>query len=89
MITRLLDKDKRTRLGVNGVQEILSHPWFAGLDIDKLLAKELTPPYIPEKRDELAYFDQKLVQQTEIAESVVPLKQREIINAGQHNFKGF
>ena len=74
---------------MNGVQEILSHPWFAGLDIDKLLAKELTPPDIPEKRDELAYFDQKLVQQTEIAESVVPLKQREIINAGQHNFKGF
>lgn len=54
------------------MQEILDHPWFAGLDIDKLLAKELTPPYIPATSDALAYFDQKLVQLTEIAESVVP-----------------
>ena len=28
LIIRLLDKEKTTRLGVNGVDEILKHPWF-------------------------------------------------------------
>jgi len=39
----------------------------------KLLAKELVPPYKPDIGDDLAYFDQKLVQQNaeEVAESVI------------------
>lgn len=28
LILRLLDKNKRTRLGVNGIDEILAHEWF-------------------------------------------------------------
>lgn len=28
LILRLLEKDKKTRLGVNGVDEIMNHPWF-------------------------------------------------------------
>lgn len=91
LILRLLDKNKSTRLGANGIDEILNHPWFANLDIPKLLKREITPPYIPEITSDLAYFDQKLVNQTdtEIAESILPAQQRAIINAGQHNFKGF
>jgi serum/glucocorticoid-regulated kinase 2 len=33
LILKLLDKDKRTRLGCNGVDEILGHPWFKNLDL--------------------------------------------------------
>jgi serum/glucocorticoid-regulated kinase 2 len=44
----LLDKDKSTRLGANGIEEILSHPWFNTIDINKLLARQLDPPYKPE-----------------------------------------
>lgn len=42
-------------------------------------------------KDDLAYFDQKLVQQSasEIAESVVPAQSKVIIQKGQHNFDGF
>lgn len=32
-ILRLLDKDKRTRLGVNGLEEIMNHPWMAPIDV--------------------------------------------------------
>jgi len=35
-----LIKNKKNRLGVvNGVQDILKHPFFASLDIKKLMAK--------------------------------------------------
>lgn len=45
LILRLLDKNKRTRLGVNGIDEIMSHAWFSDIDINALLAKKLVPPY--------------------------------------------
>jgi serum/glucocorticoid-regulated kinase 2 len=90
IILRLLDKNKRTRLGANGVEEIMAHRFFADINIEKLMSKQLVPPYKPTVSEDLAYFDPKLTQQTgEITESILPAQQRAIINAGQHNFKGF
>ena len=44
-----------------GVQEILKHPFFKAIDVKKLLAFEIDPPYKPEiKKNE--FFDQKLVK---------------------------
>lgn len=57
----MLDKSRKTRLGANGVDEILAHKWFADLDMDKLMKKELTPPYKPAISDDYAYFDPKLI----------------------------
>ena len=62
LILRLLDKNKKTRLGANGIDEIMSHKFFADLDIDKLMRKEITPPYKPDSNEDLAYFDPKLTQ---------------------------
>ena len=89
LILRLLHKNKKSRLGANGIEEIMSHPWFSTIDINKLEQKQLVPPYKPEIKEDFAYFDQKLVNQGELTESVVPQQQKAIINAGQHNFKGF
>lgn len=48
LIKRLLDKNKKKRLGCQGdIQEILQHPFFANLDIEKLLKKQIKPPYLP------------------------------------------
>jgi serum/glucocorticoid-regulated kinase 2 len=48
LIKKLLDKNKKKRLGCNGdVSEILAHPFFADLDLEKLLRKEVEPPYVP------------------------------------------
>lgn len=29
------------------MQEIKDHPWFEGIDWNKLLKKEISPPYVP------------------------------------------
>ena len=49
LICKLLDKNRKTRLGAGeqGIDEILQHPWFADLDMKALTAKELPSPYIP------------------------------------------
>jgi hypothetical protein len=40
--------------------------------MSKLCKKELEPPYKPTMTEDLAYFDQKLVGQEEMAESILP-----------------
>ena len=47
-------------MGANGIDEILAHPWFADLNIEALVAKQLTPPYVPRVQEDLAYFDRNL-----------------------------
>ena len=42
LIKRLLDKNRKKRLGAHGdVKEILAHPFFSGIDIQKLMNKEI------------------------------------------------
>jgi serum/glucocorticoid-regulated kinase 2 len=41
-ITRILCKNPKQRLGSQSdVEEILAHPWFKGLDREKMLKKEV------------------------------------------------
>jgi len=50
------------RLGQDGgVDEVLAHPWFASLDKDKLLKKNIVPEFRPEIKDstDTANFDAK------------------------------
>lgn len=48
----MLIKDKRNRLGQrNDMDEVLTHPFFAGLDMGKLLQKKIDAPFIPTVRD--------------------------------------
>ena len=49
IITKLLCKDVETRLGSqNDADEIVNHPWFADMDWDKLMKKELPSPFQPD-----------------------------------------
>ncbi|CAO3585969.1 unnamed protein product [Absidia cylindrospora] len=43
----LLDRDPRTRLGAQGVDEIKSHAYFAGISWDDVYHQRLQPPYVP------------------------------------------
>jgi hypothetical protein len=74
LINRLLAKDKDKRIGgKKGMSEILAHPFFEGLDIEALINKQLTPPYMPDINEgELKYFDQKLVNDDKLELSVIP-----------------
>lgn len=57
-ILKRLICDADTRLGRNGADEIKAHPFFEGLDWDKL--REMTPSYIPQITSEISNenFDQ-------------------------------
>jgi len=47
LLQALLCRNEKTRIGSNGIQEIKNHAFFRGFDWTKLLAQELTPPFIP------------------------------------------
>ncbi|RKP23074.1 kinase-like domain-containing protein [Syncephalis pseudoplumigaleata] len=47
LLTGLLNRDPSRRLGVHGAEEIRSHPFFAEIDWNKLLAKKYQPPFKP------------------------------------------
>ena len=91
LIVKLLDKNRKTRLGANGMEEILSHKWFEDIDRDKLLAKQLDPPYVPQTKAELAYFDKNLVKQnaTEVADTMLTPAQQQIVKSDPNQFAGF
>jgi serine/threonine protein kinase len=48
LISGLLIKDKTIRIGGNkGVEEIMGHPFFKGMNWEKLSRKEVRPPILP------------------------------------------
>lgn len=44
-ISKLLSKNKETRLGSNGIQDFMDHPWLSEINWDELETKKTTPPY--------------------------------------------
>jgi serum/glucocorticoid-regulated kinase 2 len=72
LILRLLDKNKKTRLGANGVEEVLAHKWFADINMDMLLKKQIPSPYTPKIQEDFAYFDPKLTSMQEINDTIIP-----------------
>ena len=69
---------------------MLGHKFFEGLDIDKLMQKQLQPLYMPEIKD-CEFFDQKLVQMDpeQIGLSVVPMEMQKMIVKKQKEFDDF
>ena len=48
LIAGLLCRNPKQRLGSkNDYKDIMNHPWFNEIDIRKLLAKKIRPPYRP------------------------------------------
>lgn len=46
---RLLEKNERVRLGTNGCEEIMAHPWFRHVNWESIIADKKRPPYVPPK----------------------------------------
>lgn len=53
IILQLLIRDPSERLGANGAEEILEHPFFKGIDWKKVYRKGYKPPYIPRLQSDL------------------------------------
>ena len=91
LIKKLLIKKQDKRLGVEkGFEEIKSHPFFQGFDFDALLAKKLEAPFIPVLKDSLdvGNFDEEFTSE-EIATSVIPEGNMELIKRNQDQFEEF
>ena len=91
LIKKLLIKQQDKRLGVNkGFEEIKTHPFFQGFDFDALLAKKLEAPFIPVLKDSLdvGNFDEEFTSE-DIATSVIPEKNMELIKRNQDQFDEF
>lgn len=72
---RLLNKDCKKRLGYNGANEIMVHPWFKDLKWEMIIYDKEQPPFIPAKevnarsQPEIGTFtDEKKHQETTLSE---------------------
>ncbi|TYZ61032.1 hypothetical protein PybrP1_012121 [[Pythium] brassicae (nom. inval.)] len=50
LISKLLNRDPARRLGggPNGGRDIMAHPFYESIDWDKMLRKEIVPPFLPD-----------------------------------------
>lgn len=46
---RLLTKNEKERLGTNGCEEIMAHPWFKNMNWEAIVSDRKRPPYVPPK----------------------------------------
>ena len=64
LISKLLVVEPNLRIGYHSIDDIRKHKFFENVDFDKVLKKEIEPPFIPEIKDEkdLKYFNPKYTQ---------------------------
>lgn len=43
----MIQRKPANRLGINGPEEVKSHPWLKTFPFSKLMKRELQAPYIP------------------------------------------
>jgi hypothetical protein len=87
----MLDKDRKHRLGhEKDVEDILDHPWFADLDIAKLLRKEIPAPFIPKVTAEadLQNFEEEITKSS-LAETMIDKSKTAKVDAQKNVFADF
>ncbi|KAK8846140.1 Microtubule-associated serine/threonine-protein kinase 2 [Tritrichomonas musculus] len=59
LISRLLCPDPKRRIGANSIDEIKNHPWFAGVDWNKI--EMLPKPFVPQLcgKEDTSYFEDR------------------------------
>ena len=76
LLQKLFVKDPEKRLGngENGLNDIKSHPFYAEIDWDNLLAKKIKPPFVPKLKNitDVKYIDKEFTS--------LPIK--ESVNSG-------
>lgn len=82
-IDALLEKDPKVRLTDPEVMK--NHPFFQGIDFEKLYRKEVNPPYIPSVQsvDDVSNIDPTFLSETELAIK----EEKEVPQQGDSQFK--
>eukprot|EP00343_Euplotes_focardii_P008833 CAMPEP_0205825342 /NCGR_PEP_ID=MMETSP0206-20130828/24824_1 /ASSEMBLY_ACC=CAM_ASM_000279 /TAXON_ID=36767 /ORGANISM="Euplotes focardii, Strain TN1" /LENGTH=219 /DNA_ID=CAMNT_0053124297 /DNA_START=713 /DNA_END=1372 /DNA_ORIENTATION=+ len=92
LILGLLEKDPTKRLGYeNGIDEIISHPWFKEIDIDMLLNRQLEAPFIPKLSEDLtdvSHFDKEFTS-TSLEQSFIPKADMRAVEKYNNDFSDF
>ncbi|CDW72093.1 protein kinase domain protein [Stylonychia lemnae] len=91
-IEKLLHKDPAKRLGNNGFQEVMKHPFFNKIDFAKLQTKKLDAPYRPILSDDtfdITNFEQELTQRTTFEDGRFSITKAEIIKQKASMFRKF
>ena len=89
LIEKLFVSNPKKRLGYNGADEVKNHPFFKGIDFDKVLKKEYKPPFIPKLKNDtdLRYFDENFTQLNVENEKFEEKHDEE--DKDEFNFEGF
>ncbi|EJK70914.1 hypothetical protein THAOC_07689, partial [Thalassiosira oceanica] len=68
LITSLLDNDQSKRLGrmSNGVQDIMNHRWFAGIDWEGLLKQSISAPITPDLPEDLTELGSETITSADL-----------------------
>ena len=93
LMKSLLEKDPKDRIGWNnGMVDIIKHEWFKDMDLDKLLNKEYTAPYIPvlsDNKEDVSQFDDEFTNQS-LEQTIVSFNHTpENIEKYKEKFKDF
>lgn len=74
VVLKLLAKDRTKRLGAeNDIDDVISHPYFSTLNIEELLKKTITPPYLPEiSKDHVGSYIKVKTDQKSVSDTMIP-----------------
>eukprot|EP00347_Sterkiella_histriomuscorum_P005842 403355062 len=89
-ISLLLHKDPQQRLGINGHQEVMEHPFFSNLNFKALESKTLEPPYKPQLTQDafdVSNFEQELTSRTTFQDGHLSIGTANLIKQRQSVFK--
>lgn len=88
LLEGLLTRDPEKRLGSNGGAEVKNHVWFADIDWDKLVRKEIEPPFKPKVKsvEDTSQIDPTFTRERPV-DSVT--EQSVLSESVQGNFEGF
>jgi len=62
-INRLIQRKPINRLGLNGPAEVKAHPWIKAYPWQKLLNKEIDPPFLPSQKDDNFDYKQQITNE--------------------------
>lgn len=91
LLRGLLEREEFKRLGAGPTDgaEIRAHPFFSNIDWDKLYKKDITPPFVPNiKDDDTRYFDEEFVSERAIDSFADVIKDDDNVSFDDFNYSG-
>jgi serum/glucocorticoid-regulated kinase 2 len=92
LIARMLEREPRQRIGYGGSHELKAHPFFRGFDWDRLLRKEVTPPWLPQvdsETDTSNIAKEFTSENPEVTPSPVGSRLRDLLGGGCEDLPEF